>query len=261
MESRPIDDDSLRGPQLKALVFELRDKLNFAGAHVLHRLCSVAGGEHLVFIDASVRHQDNLKALALNHNYTYTQHRQRWDDPGAVLDPTPRNEFTNLRDFRLSEMQTDSHAAEELLEHSLRKGSLRSFDINFELLGWQGSNHAADLKSFSWLDGAESIHNLGVRNFLFAAHSLDEQSALPRFLGSFPNLKTLRIESNHYSPAQLSLVILEIMKAAKALRVIHAPGLYGTALDSLVKEAHTHFGIDVVPAVQSRPWPVVFEEE
>lgn len=259
---RGIENPISGGPHLRALVIQLSGRPDFSSTRLVQSICSNSE-DSLIHFDA-IMNVSSLERLALDRSYSHDEHMAKWIEmTGSTESAQPKHTFASLRALRLSNIPSNPEAAQALLESSLNNGTLRAFDINFEELGLNTpvSMHLEYLGGFNWLKGAESIRNLGVRNFVFQTYSFEQEQALPEFLGSFPHLETLHIESAHYTPAQLSLMILNIMMKTKALKIVYAPGLLGAALDSIRTEAQNVYGVQVVPAREPRVWPVPLEEE
>lgn len=262
--SESIDEKEF-WPNLKVLIFEGsagQSTIDFAEARLLQRICTHNNGNGLLHLDISkVGRNDgrglDFRQLGLTHRLSVDEHanHMRADDWDKA--PEPPTAFSDLRALRL-DMLTEPEPTQKLLQLSQENGNLREFDINFPILGLgaSGGEHLDFLEQFGWLQGVKSIQKLSVRDFHFDLYSDKQTEALPEFLGTFPDLQTLHIESSYHTAIQLSLLIFRIMKSCGELKVVYAPGMAGIALDKLRREGRDSYGVRVVPTPEPKSWPV-----
>ncbi|CCE33167.1 uncharacterized protein CPUR_07091 [Claviceps purpurea 20.1] len=171
-------------------------------------------------------------------------------------------QFQNLRSLRSEKMWISPDRARTLLSNAIKNKKLTSFDIVFPMEE-MNERLTADasvrhLKGYDWLCGNPTIHTLGCQDFLFSFNPEDEEGRLlPQFLATFPNLRTLTINSEHYGPAQFAKLVKAILKVTH-LKVICTESLGEKELDELEELARSK-GTEIQWDCEPRPWPFPLE--
>lgn len=187
-------------------------------------------------------------------------------DPFPDFDTSRSAEFRNLRSLRSERMWISPDGAQPLLSNAINNEQLTSFDIVFPErdLGTVTieESSARHLKGYDWFRGTPSIHTLGCYGFRFSPHPKNEEDRLenlllPQFLATFPNLRTLHIDSETYGQDAFAEVVLSIMKVTR-LKTIYTRSATGVALAKL-RDAARFRGIKILWNHYSRQWPVSLE--
>ncbi|CCE29638.1 uncharacterized protein CPUR_03485 [Claviceps purpurea 20.1] len=182
------------------------------------------------------------------------------------LEVAQNPEFRNLRSFRSHNSCISSEDARSLLSNSIKTKTLTSFDIVFpkpeewppDTLRFQNSNilHLGDYK---WLRGTRTIQTLGCYRFRFGLDAEnDEHLPLPQFLASFPNLRTLSIDSMYYEQDEFASVVVAIMKRTH-LKTIYTTSIKGEVLDQLRQTARDR-GVELIDGDRPEHWPMTLSE-
>lgn len=156
--------------------------------------------------------------------------------------------------------------AQTLLSNAIKNEQLTSFDIVFPEKDLESvtaeDSSARHLKGYDWFRGTSSIHTLGCYGFRFSPHLQTDEDRLenlllPQFLATFPNLRTLHIDSKNYGQDAFVEVVLSIMKVTR-LKTIYTRSATGIALAKLRDTARFR-GIQILWNHYSRQWPVSLE--
>ncbi|CCE29624.1 uncharacterized protein CPUR_03471 [Claviceps purpurea 20.1] len=161
------------------------------------------------------------------------------------LEVAQNPEFRNLRSFRSHNSCIPSEDARSLLSNSIKTKTLTSFDIVFpEPEDWPPNvrrlkdSNIRHLGDYEWLRGTRSIQTLGCYRFHFGLDAEnDEDLPLPQFLASFPNLRTLSIDSMYYKQDEFASVVVAIMKRT------HLKTIYTTSVKGEVALANDVVGM------------------
>lgn len=148
------------------------------------------------------------------------------------------------------------------VRHSLEEGKLHSIDVVFNQPPLnespEGITSKGRLESFEWLRGSRSIRSLGLFNFRFTRYPRSaEDLPLLGFVASFPNLEVLDINSEHYDSAELSSVIVDIIKITK-LKKIYQATVNGIQLDKLRVVAKSA-NVELIWGERPVLWPAPLE--
>ncbi|KAG6150543.1 hypothetical protein E4U11_008334 [Claviceps purpurea] len=182
------------------------------------------------------------------------------------FDVTQHSHFRNLRSFETPSLVITPAGGRILLSNAVMAKQLTSFDLVFSkgiresvivpddsLTGttrktiYRDSRNAImeknsiwHLKGYEWLCGTPSIHTLGLYEFCFPVDAeSDEDSPLLRFLATFPNLRTLKINSSKYSAPEFVSLVVSIMRVTH-LKTIYTTCVDGEFLDKLSETAQEH---------------------
>ncbi|CCE33753.1 uncharacterized protein CPUR_07679 [Claviceps purpurea 20.1] len=189
-----------------------------------------------------------------------------YHDPSPDFDVSQYADFRNLRSLRSDIMEMSPDRAQTLLSNAINNQQLTSFDIVFPQRDlWSlcvGDSSAPHLKGYDCLCGTPSIHTLGCHGFVFKPYprndeDLLENLLLPQFLATFPNLRTLNIDSEHYKQDAFAELILSIIKVTR-LKTIYTISVGGEVLEKLRKTARLQ-GVQIVPNSYIVQWPVSLE--
>ncbi|KAG5973360.1 hypothetical protein E4U58_005276 [Claviceps cyperi] len=168
------------------------------------------------------------------------------------------SEYQNLHSFRSTLCCITGDEARTLLSNAIKTKQLTAFDIVFpeeSLTDRVGDASIRHLKTYEWSCGAPTVQMLGCHGFRFRQYpENDEDLPLPRFLASFPNLRTLSISSNHYASAEFATVVVAIMRLTH-LETIYTRSVEGVALDQL-RQVAQDLGVRLVHGSLPGPWPV-----
>ncbi|KAG6152915.1 hypothetical protein E4U11_007230 [Claviceps purpurea] len=188
------------------------------------------------------------------------------NDLDHKFDVSQYAEFRNLRSLRSERMWISPDGAQPLLSNAINNEQLTSFDIVFPERDPRSvttlDSSARHLKGYDWFRGTPSIHTLGCYGFSFSPHPKNDDDRLqnlllPQFLATFPNLRTLHIDSSNYGQDAFAEVILSIMKVTR-LKTIYMRLPESEALEKLRKTARFK-GIQILWNDYSRQWPVSLE--
>ncbi|CCE29408.1 uncharacterized protein CPUR_03101 [Claviceps purpurea 20.1] len=114
------------------------------------------------------------------------------------------------------------------------------------------------LNGYEWLCGTPSIHTLGLYDFRFPEDvENDENSPLLRFLATFPNLRTLKINSREYKTPDFVSLVVSIMRVTH-LQTIYTTCVGGEFLDQLRETAQEH-GVQLMSRFPEQQWPMPLE--
>lgn len=251
---------------LKVLVFFMPDSGPVAQSHntlaTVTLLTSLNFGSGFQHIDLEVP-WTNDGDPATEEVFTDTADLSRYGLTDAGGNPIlRRDQFQNLRTIRLKEFSHVPAKMRRIFDETVRNGKLHTLDIVFPLQsfdGPMGQQHVAHLKGYDWLRGRESIRCLGVSRFRFKEYPRsDDDLPLPSFLASFPNLETLSLSSEEYSPEEFCTVVEAIIKVTR-LKTIYQDRVNGALMDQLRKLAEGH-GVQVIWGERPREWPVPLDE-
>ncbi|CCE33869.1 uncharacterized protein CPUR_07797 [Claviceps purpurea 20.1] len=114
------------------------------------------------------------------------------------------------------------------------------------------------LEGYEWLRRTPSIRTLGIYEFCFPVDvESHEDSPLLRFLATFPNLRTLKINSSEYSTPDFVSLVVSIMRVTH-LKTIYTTCVDGEFLDQLRETAHEH-GVQLMSQFPEQQWPMQLE--
>ncbi|KND86674.1 hypothetical protein TOPH_08677 [Tolypocladium ophioglossoides CBS 100239] len=252
---------------LKVLVFFMPDSGPVAQSHntlaAVTLLTSLNFGNDFQHIDLEVP-WTNDGGPVTDEVFTDTADLSRYGLMDAVGDPIlRRDQFQNMRTIRLKAFSHVPAKMRRIFDETVRNGKLHTFDIVFPLQSFEGPMGQQDvehLKGYDWLRGHESIRCLGMSRFRFKEYPRsDDDLPLPNFLASFPNLETLSLSSEEYSPEEFCTVIEAIMKVMRHLKTIYQDRVNGALMDQLQKLAEG-YGVQVIWGERPREWPVPLDE-
>ncbi|KAG6164853.1 hypothetical protein E4U11_000859 [Claviceps purpurea] len=180
------------------------------------------------------------------------------------LNLTPYSKFQNLRIVE-SQISISPEGAQTLLSNAIASEQLTSFSIFFPKGRLTGGNVEANvdyLKRYEWFSGAPSIHTLGCYDFRFErCPENDEDLALPQFLATFPNLRTLSIDSYHYNNDDFESLLVAILRVTH-LKTIHLRlGVIGDQLSQMMQAKGVQFVKGYPPMFGYKPqWPLPLKD-
>ncbi|CCE29381.1 uncharacterized protein CPUR_03074 [Claviceps purpurea 20.1] len=180
------------------------------------------------------------------------------------LNLTPYSKFQNLRVVE-SQISISPEGAQTLLSKAIASEQLTSFSIFFPKGRLTGGNVEANvdyLKRYEWFSGAPSIHTLGCYDFRFErCPENDEDLALPQFLATFPNLRTLSIDSYHYNNDDFESLLVAILRVTH-LKTIHLRlGVIGDQLSQMMQAKGVQFVKGYPPMFGYKPqWPLPLKD-
>ncbi|KAG6159137.1 hypothetical protein E4U11_004400 [Claviceps purpurea] len=242
-------------PHLKVLVFHF-DLHDFMGRSIIHQMKTLSTIRHLVCLN---------RGNSLQHIH-FGFVAEEWSDilfsrsddllPGFSL--AEYAEFQNLRSFRSNQFCMSPDGARSFLFNAMKTKQLTSFDIKFPKDGVSdrvGDASTRHLKAYEWARGAPSIQQLGCHGFRFGPNPKnDEDMPLPQFLATFPNLRTLILNSWMYyndKPAEFLNLLLAI------LRCTHLETIYTGLVDNEpLKQAAGEHGVRVMGWHGLEQWPI-----
>ncbi|KAG6156416.1 hypothetical protein E4U11_005617, partial [Claviceps purpurea] len=134
------------------------------------------------------------------------------------------SEFPNLHSFSSQTMCISPNGARALLSNGIKSKRLTSFDIVFPCEDYMEHASLRHLKGYDWLRGAPSIDTLSCYGIdLQSTLVKDGRLFLPRFLATFPNLRTLDIVTCDY-PLHLGEEFVSLVIAI--MRLTHLKTIY-----------------------------------
>ncbi|KAG6172773.1 hypothetical protein E4U11_002328 [Claviceps purpurea] len=159
------------------------------------------------------------------------------DDLLSDADIAQCSKFQNLHSFSSQSMCISPDGARALLSNAIKSYQLTSFDLVFPWRDHEGHSSIDHLKNYEWLCGAPSIHTLRCYGFgLQPILQYDGGLFLPRFLATFPNLRTLSIAPRdcplHLEDTYFNLVIA-------IMRLTHLETIYVESFDRECNPFHT----------------------
>ncbi|KAG6150713.1 hypothetical protein E4U11_008191 [Claviceps purpurea] len=179
------------------------------------------------------------------------------------FDVTEHSEYRNLKSFNLRMVCMPPDRVRTLLCNAIETNKLTSFDIVFpqgpptagERVGDESIRH---LQGYEWFRGTPTIHTLGCYDFRFRPDAEnDEDLPLPQFLASFPNLRTLCIDSKNYYRPELASVLVAIIKCTH-LKTIYTKCYADRMLDRQLRQVARDHGVELIPVIEDWPeeWPI-----
>ncbi|CCE31539.1 uncharacterized protein CPUR_05392 [Claviceps purpurea 20.1] len=243
-------------PHLKVLMFRSgKTRVDKAMTYsTLRYLASLNSLQHIHF---NLRETCDTK----QHDDIFGGNDDRLTDSGGF----PQAQLQNLRSLRSEKMWISPDRARTLLSNAVKNGKFTSFDIifpRFEINGrFTAEASVRHLKGYDWLRGNPKIHTLSCHDFYFMFDREDEEDRLlPRFLATFPNLRTLTIFAKYYLDTQLRKMVLEILKVTN-LKIIHLSNykrhvVLGLELEEVARSKGTKILWEPEPPI----WPISLEQ-
>ncbi|KAG6156218.1 hypothetical protein E4U11_005697 [Claviceps purpurea] len=251
-------------PHLKVLIIDASEapgSKNVPNLGLQYLICLNRGNSllHLLFMDMYPDLGDGTRDIFGNNN-----------DTAPSSDVARYSEFRNLRSVRSnSGMCILPDRARTLLSNSIENRQLTSFDIVFPMPNLDisslstGDSRARYLKGYDWFRGTPSINTLGCYHLDFRLFpGNDNDLPLPQFLATFPNLRTLKIDTYNYHYSndehEFTSVILAIMSVTRLKTIYTRSFRHNSEALGTVRKAAQFKGVQIITIVYHGPeqWPV-----
>ncbi|KAG6153455.1 hypothetical protein E4U11_006991 [Claviceps purpurea] len=202
-------------------------------------------------------------SLTLDEVPWQSMFREKYEHVICDTDVSQYSDFKNLRSFEAPELPITPTGGRILLSNAVMANQLTSFDLVFPsrycegrivlddpltgttIIDDPGSGTVEErsiwhLKGYEWLRGTPSIHTLGIYGFRFPIDAENnEGSPLPQFLATFPNLRTLKINSWRCKTPDFVSLVISIMRVTH-LKTIYTYSVDGEDWDQLEETAQEH---------------------
>ncbi|CCE29409.1 uncharacterized protein CPUR_03102 [Claviceps purpurea 20.1] len=219
-------------------------------------------------------------------NWPFCTFRHKDEDLLHDVDVAQLSDFRNLRSFESPSFSITPDGGRKLLSNAIMAKQLTSFDLVFPKESYESPIHddpedpyteedpdtdeedphaieedpciieeksIRHLSGYEWLCGTPSIHTLGLYQFRFPDDAEnDEDSPLLRFLATFPNLRTLKINSWEYKTPDFVSLVVSIMRVTH-LKTIYTTCVSGEFLDQLRETAQEH-GVQLMSEFPKQQW-------
>ncbi|CCE33864.1 uncharacterized protein CPUR_07792 [Claviceps purpurea 20.1] len=211
--------------------------------------------------------------------------RQKDEDLLSDIDVAKYSDFRNLRSFESPSFSITPDGGRILLSNAIMAKQLTSLDLVFPMEHYanplvrmdpftygitlwgpepledsytMGEKNVSYLRGYEWLRGTPSIHTLGIYGFRFPIDvENNEGSPLPQFLATFPNLRTLKINSWKYRTPDFVSLVISIMRVTH-LKTIYTTCVEDEFLDQLRETAQEH-GVQLMNKFPEQQWPMPLE--
>ncbi|KAF4455656.1 F-box/TPR repeat protein pof3 [Fusarium austroafricanum] len=246
-------------PELKVVTVHGSNDSDLNTAQTIQQLTSLRGGRTLQYIDFDFRWKpDDEGPLGL---IVFLEMLNREPEMLATDGDNKHCQYADLRSLRLRRAMIPPLKLQKVLGDTLISHKLHTLDLAFPLDPQgvpEGSGSTKHIQEHAWLRGEEGIKCIGLSEFRFRAYpKTDDEMYLPGFLASFPNLEVLEINSSHYEPRELCIMIEAILKVTH-LQKIYQKTVHGEWGDQLRKLTAKN-GVELIWGDRPRQWPLTIE--